>query len=168
MNVGPPPFRFDSIDAIVEEKAMSEPSYQPPDVTLLGAEHVKRYQETDGDIGYIWNGVPILLLTTKGRKSGELWTTPLIHGRDGDDYLVVASMGGAPQHPNWYRNLVANPSAQIQDRAKHLDVISRTASEAEKPRLWKIVNDLWPNYDVYQSRTDRRIPVVVLTPSHGA
>ena len=68
-------------------------------------------------MGYIWNGVPILLLTTTGRKSGQPRTTPLIHARDGDDYLVVASMGGAPQHPQWYLNLVANPSAQIQVRA---------------------------------------------------
>ena len=147
---------------------MSEPTYQPPDIALLGAEHVQRYQETDGEVGYLWNGVPILLLTTTGRRSGAHWTTPLIHGRDGDDYLVVASMGGAPQHPNWYRNLVADPSALIQVRSEHLKVTARTAGEAEKPRLWKIVSDLWPNYDVYQSRTDRVIPVVVLTPQHGA
>jgi deazaflavin-dependent oxidoreductase (nitroreductase family) len=147
---------------------MSEPTYQQPDIALLGAEHVQRYQETDGEVGYIWNGVPILLLTTTGRQSGLLRTTPLIHGRDGDDYLVVASMGGAPQHPNWYRNLQKNPSAQIQVRAEHLDVTARTASDDEEPRLWKIVSGLWPNYDVYQSRTDRVIPVVVLTPSHGA
>jgi len=69
------------------------------------------------------------------------------------------------QHPNWYRNLVAEPSAQVQVLAEHLDVTARTAGEDEKPRLWKIVSDLWPNYDVYQSRTDRVIPVVVLTPS---
>ncbi len=147
---------------------MSDAPYRPPDVTLLGAEHVRRYQETDGEVGYVWNGVPILLLTTTGRKSGELRTTPLIHGRDGEDYLVVASMGGAPQHPNWYRNLLAQPSAQIQVRAEHLDVTARTAEEAEKPRLWKIMTDLWPNYDAYQSRTDRVIPVVVLTPSNRA
>lgn len=147
---------------------MSEPDYRPPDITLLGAEHVQRYQETDGEVGYLWNGVPTLLMTTIGRKSGEPRTTPLIHGRDGDDYLVVASMGGAPHHPNWYRNLEANPSAQIQVRSEHLHVTARTAADEEKPRLWKIVSDLWPNYDVYQSRTERRIPVVVLTPLLGA
>jgi deazaflavin-dependent oxidoreductase (nitroreductase family) len=144
---------------------MSEPTYQPPDVTLLGAEHVRRYQETDGEVGYIWNGAPILLLTTTGRVSGKSHTTPLIHGRDGDDYLVVASMGGAPQHPNWYRNLVADPSAEIQVRAEHLHVTARTAGDDEKPRLWEIVTEVWPNYDVYQSRTDRVIPIVVLTPA---
>ena len=144
---------------------MSEDEYQAPDLLLLGEEHVRRYQETDGEVGYIWNGVPILLLTTTGRKSGQPRTTPLIHARDGDDYLVVASMGGAPQHPQWYLNLVANASAQIQDRSEHIDVTARTAGEDEKARLWKIVAEQWPNYDVYQSRTDRVIPVVVLSPS---
>jgi len=126
---------------------------------------VRRYQETDGEVGYIWNGVPILLLTTTGRKSGQPRTTPLIYARDGDDYLVVASMGGAPRHPHWYRNLEADPAARIQVRADHVEVTARTAGEDEKPRLWKIVADQWPNYDVYQSRTDRVIPVVVLSPS---
>jgi deazaflavin-dependent oxidoreductase (nitroreductase family) len=144
---------------------LSEDAYQAPDLLLLGEEHVRRYQETDGEVGYIWNEVPILLLTTVGRKSGQPRTTPLIHARDGDDYLVVASMGGAPQHPQWYLNLVANASAQIQDRSEHIDVTAHTAGEDQKDRLWKIVSAQWPNYDVYQSRTDRVIPVVVLSPS---
>jgi deazaflavin-dependent oxidoreductase (nitroreductase family) len=147
---------------------LSEETYQPPDLMLLGEEHVQRYQETDGEVGYIWNGVPTLLLTTTGRTSGEPRTTPLIFGRDGDDYLVVASMGGAPQHPNWYRNLLADPSARIQVRGEHLDVSAQTADETAKPRLWGIVTEVWPNYDVYQSRTDRVIPVVVLSPSGRA
>jgi deazaflavin-dependent oxidoreductase (nitroreductase family) len=146
---------------------LSEEAYQPPDLLLLGEEHVQRYQETDGDVGYLWNGVPTLLLTTTGRKSGEARTTPLIFGRDGEDYLVVASMGGAPQHPNWYRNLLVNPSARIQVRGEHLEVTTQTADDDGKPRLWKIVTDVWPNYDVYQSRTDRVIPIVVLSPSGG-
>lgn len=144
---------------------MSEDDYQAPDLLLLGEEHVRRYQETDGDVGYLWNGVPILLLTTTGRKSGLARTTPLIHGRDGEDFLVVASMGGAPQHPNWYLNLEADASAKIQVRGEHLEVTARTADDDEKDRLWKIVTELWPNYDVYQSRTDRVIPVVVLSPA---
>jgi deazaflavin-dependent oxidoreductase (nitroreductase family) len=144
---------------------VSEDNYRPPELLLLGEEHVQRYQETDGEVGYIWNGVPILLLTTIGRKTGQPRTTPLIHARDGDDYLVVASMGGAPEHPNWYRNLLADPSARIQVRSEHVDVEARTASEDEKPRLGGIVSEQWPNYDVYQTRTDRVIPVVVLSPS---
>ncbi len=147
---------------------MSEDAYRPPDLDLLGPEHVRRYQETDGEVGYIWNGVPTLLLTTTGRKSGEPRTTPLIFGRDGSDYLVVASMGGAPQHPNWYRNLLADVSARIQVKGEHLDVTARTADDDANPRLWKIVTEVWPNYDVYQSRTDRIIPVVVLSPSGPA
>jgi deazaflavin-dependent oxidoreductase (nitroreductase family) len=143
---------------------MAEDQYQPPDLALVGDEHVRRYRETDGEVGYIWNGVPILLLTTTGRKSGQPRTNPLIHGRDGDDYLVVASMGGAPTHPSWYLNLQANPGAEIQVKADHIQVRARTASEDEKPRLWGIMSDLWPNYDTYQTRTDRVIPLVVLTP----
>jgi deazaflavin-dependent oxidoreductase (nitroreductase family) len=143
---------------------MSEEGYQAPDLELVGPEHVRRYRETDGEVGYIWNGVPTLLLTTTGRKSGEPRTNALIFGRDGNDYLVVASMGGAPMHPNWYRNLLAQASAEIQVRADRISVTARTAGEAEKPRLWKIMTDGWPNYDVYQSRTDRVIPLVVLSP----
>jgi deazaflavin-dependent oxidoreductase (nitroreductase family) len=143
---------------------MSEEGYQAPDLELVGPEHVRRYRETDGEVGYIWNGVPTLLLTTTGRKSGEPRTNALIFGRDGNDYLVVASMGGAPMHPNWYRNLLAQASAEIQVRADRMSVRARTAGEAEKPRLWKIMTDGWPNYDVYQSRTDRVIPLVVLSP----
>ena len=130
----------------------------------MGEEHVRRYQETDGEVGHIWNGVPILLLTTTGRRSGQPRTTPLIYARDGEDYLVVASMGGAPRHPHWYRNLLVDPSASIQVRADCVDVAARTADEDEKARLWAIVAGQWPNYDTYQSRTDRVIPVVVLTP----
>jgi len=144
---------------------VSEEAYQPTNLDLLGAEHVRRYQETDGEVGYLWNGAPILLLTTTGRKSGEPRTTPLIHGRDGADFLVVASMGGAPQHPNWYENLVVDPDARIQVRSEHLRVRARTASDEEKPRLWGIMTAFWPNYDVYQSRTERVIPLVVLSPS---
>jgi deazaflavin-dependent oxidoreductase (nitroreductase family) len=141
--------------------------YRAPDITLLGDEHVRRYRETDGAEGYLWNGATALLLTTTGRKSGQERTAPLIFACDGDDYLVVASMGGAPQHPQWYLNLQAEPRARVQVKGDHLDVVARTASDAEKPRLWGIVTEQWPNYDVYQSRTERDIPVVVLSPTGG-
>jgi deazaflavin-dependent oxidoreductase (nitroreductase family) len=143
---------------------VSEPQYRPADISLVGVEHVRRYQETAGEEGYLWNGVPILLLTTTGRRSGQRRTSALIFGRDGDDYLIVASTGGAPNHPRWYLNLVANPDAEIQVRADHIPVVARTASPEEKPRLWKVMTNNWPNYDVYQTRTDREIPLVVLTP----
>lgn len=144
---------------------MSEPTYTPPDLLLVGEDHVRAYRETGGETGYLWNGVPTLLLTVTGRRTGRSLTSALIFGRDGDDYLVVASMGGATRHPSWYLNLQADPAATIQVRADELAVVARTASAEEKPRLWKIMTGVWPNYDVYQSRTDRDIPVVVLTPT---
>jgi deazaflavin-dependent oxidoreductase (nitroreductase family) len=144
---------------------VSDSSYVPPDLTLIGDDHVRAYRETDGQTGYLWNGATTLLLTTTGRRTGEQRTSALIFARDSDDYLVVASMGGAPRHPAWYLNLQADPSAEIQVKGEHLPVLARTASDEEKPRLWCIVNEQWPNYDVYQSRTDREIPVVILTPT---
>jgi deazaflavin-dependent oxidoreductase (nitroreductase family) len=144
---------------------VNEPGYTAPDISLLGEEHIRRYRETDGEVGYLWNGVPTLLLTTTGRRSGEPRTSALIFARDGDDYLVVASVGGGPKHPSWYLNLTANPAAEIQVRGDHIAVTAHTATDDEKPRLWRIVTDAWPNYDVYQTRTDRVIPVVVLSPA---
>ena len=144
---------------------MNEPGYKAPDLSLIGAEHVRRYQETNGEVGYLWNGVPTLLLTTTGRRTGLARTIAIIFGRDGDDYLLVASKGGAPNHPDWYLNLMAEPEAEIQVRGERLSVVARTASDAEKPRLWQIMTEIWPNYDVYQTRTERVIPVVVLSPA---
>jgi deazaflavin-dependent oxidoreductase (nitroreductase family) len=144
-----------------------EPQHAPVDYSLLNEDHVAAYRASDGEVGYLWNGVPTLLLTTTGRRSGQPRTTPLIFARDGDDLLVVASLGGAPQHPKWYLNLEANADAQIQVKGEHLPVTARTATLDEKPRLWDIVRSQWPNYDVYQSRTDREIPVVVLSPTTG-
>ncbi|WP_106401488.1 nitroreductase family deazaflavin-dependent oxidoreductase [Actinocorallia populi] len=143
---------------------MTEPHYRAPDLSLRGAEHIARYRETDGEIGHLWNGVPVLLLTARGRRTGEPRTSALIYGRDGDDHLVVASTGGAPRHPAWYLNLRQTPEAEIQVKADHLPVTARTASDAEKPRLWRIMTEVWPNYDAYQARTQRVIPVVVLSP----
>lgn len=125
-------------------------------------EHAHRYLATGGQDGHIWEGVPTLLLTTTGRRSGEPRTTPLIYGRDGDRYLVVASRGGAPSHPAWYENLVAQPEVQVQVMADRFNARARTAAAAEKPALWKTMTSIWPAYDEYQQRTDRAIPVVVL------
>jgi deazaflavin-dependent oxidoreductase (nitroreductase family) len=143
----------------------TEPGYQAPDLALVGAEHIRRYQESGGEVGYLWNGVPTLLLTTTGRKSGEPRTSALIYGQDGDAYLIIASMGGAPKHPQWYLNLTARPEATVQVRAEHVPVVARTvASPDERKHLWEIMAGIWPNYDVYQARTVREIPVVVLSP----
>ncbi len=144
---------------------MTEHNYTAPDLALVGDDHVAAYRDTGGEVGYLWNGVPTLLLTVAGRRSGQPRTSALIFARDGADYLVVASMGGAPIHPKWYLNLKANPAAEIQVRDEVIPVNARTATPEEKLRLWGLVTQVWPNYDVYQSRTDRDIPVVVLTPS---
>jgi deazaflavin-dependent oxidoreductase (nitroreductase family) len=139
-----------------------EPGYTPPDISLIGDEHVRRYEETDGEVGHEWNGATCLVLTTKGRKTGQDRKFALIYARDGDDYLVVASMGGAPRHPGWYLNLSANPDVQVQVKGEKFAARARTATAEERPRVWAIVNEVWPNYDVYATRTTREIPVVVL------
>ncbi len=146
---------------------MTERDYRAPDLTLVGAEHIRRYRETGGEVGYLWNGVSTLLLTTTGRRTGEPRTNALIFGRDGDDHVVIASMGGAPRHPSWYLNLSAQPAAAVQVRASSFPVEARTASGAERSRLWDLMVGVWPNYEVYRSRTDRTIPVVVLSPVGG-
>lgn len=135
-----------------------------PDYSLFGDEHIRKYEETDGEVGYLWNDATCLVLTTTGRKSGEPRKFALIFGRDGDDYLLVASKGGAPEHPGWYLNLEANPEATIQVKADKIAVTARTATPEEKARVWPIMLEQWPYYDEYQQKTDRDIPVVILTP----
>jgi deazaflavin-dependent oxidoreductase (nitroreductase family) len=129
---------------------------------LFGQEHVRRYLETDGAEGHEWQGTHTLILTTTGRRSGEPRSTPLIYGRHGGDYLVVASKGGAPAPPAWYRNLVEHPEVTVQVKGDRFTAKARTAGPGEKPQLWKTMTAEWPAYDEYQTRTDRDIPVVVL------
>lgn len=131
---------------------------------LFGQEHVRAYRQTDGQRGYHWRGTTILLLTTRGRASGENRTTPLIFRSDGEASVVVASKGGAPEHPDWYKNLEALPEATIQIKGERIAVTARTASGPERDRLWELVTEVWPPYDDYQRRTERQIPVVVLEP----
>jgi deazaflavin-dependent oxidoreductase (nitroreductase family) len=130
---------------------------------LFGPEHVKRYVETDGEEGHDWrDGAPVLILTTTGRRSGEPRPTPLIYGRSGDDYIVVASKGGAPEPPAWFLNLSASPDVQVQVKADRFGAHARTATPEEKSELWRTMTAIWPAYDEYQTKTDREIPVVVL------
>lgn len=124
--------------------------------------HMRRYLESGGRDGHLWEGVTTLLLTTTGRRSGQPRTTPLIYGRAGERYLVVASRGGAPEHPDWYQNLVAQPVVQVQVMADRFSARARAATAAEKPALWKTMTSIWPPYDEYQARTPREIPVVIL------
>jgi deazaflavin-dependent oxidoreductase (nitroreductase family) len=132
-------------------------------MTLFGQEHVQRYRETDGEEGHDWlKGTSVLLLTTTGRKSGEVRTTPLIYGVHGDDYVIVASKGGAPEPPAWYLNLEANPDVGVQVKGDEFIARARTATPEEKPELWALMAAEWPDYDDYQKKTDREIPVVVL------
>ena len=138
--------------------------YIKPDISLLNEEHVKRYRETGGKIGHIWNGATALLLTTIGNKSGQPRTTPLIYAQDGSDYIVVASKGGAPNHPAWYLNVSMNPEVEIQVKDRVMKATATTVEGRERERLWKLATDVWPNYDQYAERTKRRIPVVKITP----
>lgn len=132
---------------------------------LFGQEHVNKYRETGGEVGHEWQpGVYTLLLTTTGRKSGEPYTTPLIYGEDGDDYVIVASKGGADDHPDWYHNLVANSQVEIQVGSEVMTATARTVGPDDKQRLWPGMAQIWPDYDDYAAKTDRDIPVVVLSP----
>ena len=129
---------------------------------LFGKEHVERYQATDGAEGHDWQGTTTLLLTTTGRKSGELRTTPLIYQRNGDDVMIVASNGGDAKPPLWYLNLQAEPQVTVQVGADKYNARARTATAAEKSALWKTMVEAWPAYNDYQAKTSREIPIVIL------
>lgn len=132
------------------------------DITLLGEEHVRVYRETNGETGYLWNGVPTLLLTMTGRKSGQKRTIPIIYRQVGDKYVIIASKGGSATHPAWYLNVTADPDVDVQIRGEVFPATARTAQSPEREQLWAEAVSAWPNYDLYQSRTTRLIPVVVL------
>ncbi|MFF4777130.1 nitroreductase family deazaflavin-dependent oxidoreductase [Microtetraspora fusca] len=129
---------------------------------LFGAEHVKRYVETDGGEGHDWQGTTVAILTTTGRRSGLKRSTPLIYQKYGDAYLVVASKGGADEPPLWYRNLEADPHVEFQVKGDRFAAVARTATPEEKPDMWRTMAATWPAYDDYQRKTEREIPVVVI------
>ena len=126
------------------------------------SDHTRRYIASDGADGHLWRGMPTLVITTRGRRSGEQRRTALIYGRDGDQYLVVASKAGADQHPWWYLNLVTSPEVGVQVGAEKFTALARSASAKEKLRLWQIMVGIWPAYERYQVKTKREIPVVIL------
>jgi proline iminopeptidase len=129
----------------------------------FGDEHVRLYVESDGEVGYLWReGATILILTTTGRKTGEQHSNPLIFTKDGDNAVIVASKGGAPEHPGWYRNLVKTPEVGVQIKGDRFRARARDATGEERERLWRRMNEVWPHYDSYQEKTEREIPVVVL------
>lgn len=124
-------------------------------------DHLAQYHD-DPQAGHIWNGVPTLLLTTVGRKSGERRQLPLIYGEDDGRYVIVASKGGAPEHPAWYLNLEENPNVVVQVADDRFRATARTVDAEERARLWPKMTEIWPQYDEYQEKTDRDIPVVML------
>ena len=130
---------------------------------LYGDEHVARYRATDGEEGYYWRkDSEILLLTTRGRKSGEDRTQALIQREVDGDYVIVASKGGAPQHPGWFLNMQEQDEVDVQVRGDRFKARHRVAEGEERERLWGLMTEVWPDYDGYQQRTDRQIPIVVL------
>jgi len=125
------------------------------------AEHTRKYVETGGEDGYMWRGYPTVVLTTTGRRSGDLRLNALIYGKDGDDFILVASYGGRPTNPLWYENLVADPSVTIQERSNVVSGSAETVPEGdERDRLWAQMVSIFPPYAEYRDKTERRIPVV--------
>ena len=136
-----------------------EPLSSPTDWV---ADHVRRYVESDGADGHIMNGVPCLLITHRGRQSGKLRRTPVVYGRDGDRFVVVASRGGADEHPAWFLNLQADPQVHLQVLADHFDLRARVTEGPERERLWEMMVGVYADFADYQKKTQREIPVVVL------
>jgi deazaflavin-dependent oxidoreductase (nitroreductase family) len=131
-------------------------------VALYGKEHVERYRATDGKEGHSWNDTQTLLLTTTGRRSGEPRVSPLVYDLHRGDYVVVASKGGAPEHPGWYKNIQANPEVEVQVWGDTFKAHARTATAEEREQIWPKMAAEWPDYDNYQKKTDREIPIVIL------
>ena len=137
------------------------------------SEHVDSYLKSGGKDGHMYTTnfpnqpqrtVPSLLLVTKGRKSGEKYLFPLFYGETGKGYYIVASKGGAPDHPGWYKNILANPEVEVQVGTKTVKARARTVTGAERQKLWDQAVTWWPSYADYQKKTEREIPVVVLDP----
>ena len=147
---------YHSDDAMaIEEEAVDSP-------TDWVAQHIRDYVQSNGRNGHLFRGVPTLLLTTRGRRSGVRRRTALIYGEAGDSYLVIASDGGAPKHPAWYLNLAEDPAVDVQIGAEIFPAWARIASDAEKPLLWQQMTAILPSYNTYQAKAARDIPLVIL------
>jgi len=128
------------------------------------SEQVAQYEETGGKEGGFLQGKPVVILTTRGRKSHQLRKSALMRVEHDGQYAVVASMGGAPKHPVWYLNLLADPHVTLQDGDRVMDLQARTASAAERAEWWPHATEAWPPYDEYQTKTEREIPIVLFDP----
>jgi deazaflavin-dependent oxidoreductase (nitroreductase family) len=161
------------LDSVEKEIQTMAEAKLAPNLPQWMIDHVNRYTSSGGSEGHMYTltppgyskmTVPSLLLTTTGRKSGEKFIFPLFYGETGNSYIIVASKGGAPEHPGWYRNLLANPKVEVQVGTKKLKARARTATGAERAQLWEKALKYWPPYADYQKKTEREIPVVVLDP----
>lgn len=128
--------------------------------------HAEVYERSGGRIG-AWLGLPTLLLSVTGRKSGKTYATPLVYFEDGDSYVVVGSDGAAKRDPQWWKNLRVDPNCEVRVGRKKLSAKASLASGANRERLWEIGKTVNPMWSKYQTRTDRKLPVVVLTPRDG-
>jgi deazaflavin-dependent oxidoreductase (nitroreductase family) len=128
------------------------------------ADHIRRYVETDGADGHIWRGVPTLLLTTKGRKTGLARRTALIYGRDGEAFIIVASKGGYPSNPLWYENLVDDPEVELQVGPDVFQARASVITElSDHERMWTKMAAIWPGFNEYRVKTSRHIPLIRLS-----
>ena len=131
---------------------------------VAGKAHSSLYRSTHGRWGGTAFGGPVLLLNTTGRKSGRRRTTPLLYVKDGEDFVIIASNGGAPRHPAWYLNLMANQDATVEVGDREVRVRAEVVGPDEKPRLWQKMVEMYSSYDDYQGKTEREIPLLVLHP----
>ncbi|GAB0105772.1 F420H(2)-dependent quinone reductase [Nocardia sp. JMUB6875] len=135
-----------------------------PSTSGWAREQAEQYDNSDGAEGHELRGVPIILLTTRGNKTGKLRKTPLMRVEHNGEYAAVASLGGAPKHPVWYWNIKADPHVELRDRDQVRDYDAREVTGDEKALWWKRATEVWPDYDEYQKKTTREIPLFVLTP----
>ena len=143
---------------------MSADASYLPGLSTFANRQVAAYEASDGAKGSTLRGVPVVILTTHGRKTGALRKSPLMRVTDGERYAVIASLGGAPQHPIWYLNLLSDPKVQLQDKAVRRRYRARVAEGDERREWWDRAVAVWPDYAAYQRKTEREIPVVVLDP----
>jgi deazaflavin-dependent oxidoreductase (nitroreductase family) len=133
-------------------------------VKVMSVANTWAYRATGGRIGGTFlRGAPVLLLITQGRKSGLPRTAPLLYLKDGERIVLVASKGGMSHHPQWYLNVEANPEVEVEIGRERIPMRARRASDAEKAELWPELCTMYPDYDDYQARTERNIPVLILT-----